>query len=77
MLLRFAKSDRHLMEMTTVEITAVEIANLILYDKLDGCMCYNKQLAEGVATVLNGMDFQIHQETDETEQLYRVWIERS
>lgn len=37
--LRLAKSHRHLMYTQIIEITAVETATLILYDKLDGCIC--------------------------------------
>lgn len=64
------------METTTIEIMAVDIANLIFYDKLDGCICRNKHLADGVATVL-GRHFQVCKETDEMEQLYHIWVERS
>ena len=74
--LRFAKSDQHLMETTTIEIMAVDIANLILYDHLDGCICRNEHLAEGIATVLD-IHFQVHKEIDETKHLYCVWVERS
>lgn len=74
--LRLAKSDRHLMETTSIEIMAVDIANLILYDILDGCICHNEHLAHSVATVL-GTHFHVCKEIDETSHVYRIWVERS
>lgn len=74
--LRFANLNQHLMDTRGIEIIAVNMANLILYGKLDGCICRNKHLANGIATVLTSMDFEVFTKTDEVGNLYRVWIER-
>lgn len=62
------------METTTIEIMALDIAKLILYDKLDGCIRHNEYLADGIVAVLGGMHF--HKETDKIARLYRIWVER-
>ncbi len=76
MLLRFANSTQWLMDIKTIEITAVNIANLIYYDKLDGCVCYNLRLAEGITTVLTSLQFELKTKHDEIENLYYVWVKR-
>ena len=63
------------METSTLEMVAVDIANLILYDKLDGCICFNESLAERIVAVL-GTYFDVHKEIDQSERSYRIWVER-
>lgn len=74
--LRVANSPQVLMDTETIEITAVELANLILYDQLDGCVCRNSHLAEGLITVLTAMELEVHTLFDEGKNRYQVWIER-